>query len=125
MNTKTNIPSDDDFARASRFMEEQAKGLDQVSEAVTMRFKKTSPLQAFHILDQRDVDFRAYIFFEKESDIVECQNSGIIQAIIDCVYAELERVGRGGKEDVKVAFEIDSNENVTENYEGDYFLRLR
>jgi hypothetical protein len=52
--------------------------------------------------------------------------SGVTQEIEDFVYAELERAGRGGKGDIRVAFEFDSDENVNASFEGDYFnCRLR
>ena len=44
--------------------------------------------------------------------------------MMDFVYAALERAGRGKRPDISVAFEFDSDENVTANFEGDYFLRF-
>ena len=120
-----NIPSEEEFARASKYMDEGFLHLEQVREAVLLRFRDTCPLYAFHIMPQRGVDFRAYIFFNTEKDIETCKNSGIAQQIIDFVYSELERVGRGTKAAIKVAFEFDSNENVISKYNGDYFLRLQ
>ncbi len=119
------IPSDEDFARADRLMEERSRNLDKISESVKQRFTLICALHNCYILSQRDVDFRAYVFFEEDKDIKACENSGICQEIEDLVYAELERVGRGKKGDITVAFEFDSDENVTANFEGDYFLRLR
>ena len=58
----TNVPSDEDFERAKRLDREDSRGLEQVSENVTRRFKDRCPLHAFCILSQRDVDFRAYVF---------------------------------------------------------------
>jgi len=125
MSGKGNIPTAEDFERASRLMKERARNLDKVREAVFIRFKAICPLHEFYILDQRDVDFRAYVFFEEEKDIEACESSGISEQIVDCVYAELERAGRGSRADIKVAFEFDSDENVVAHYEGNYFLRLR
>lgn len=125
MNKKSRIPTADEFRRASQFMAEQSRNLENVRAAVLSQFKGISPLYAFHILDQSDVDFRAYVFFVTNRDIEACQQSGISQQIEDCVYEELERAGRGRKGDIRVAFEFDSDENVIANYEGNYFLRLR
>ena len=120
-----NIPSDEDFARASRYMKEQSRNIDKVTENVVQHFKKICPLHYFCIMDQIDVDFRAYVFFKEEKDIPACKSSGIVKDIIDFVYTELELAGRGKREDITVDFEFDSDENVVSNYQGDYFLRLR
>jgi hypothetical protein len=52
-------------------------------------------------------------------------DSGVTDDIGDFIYAELERVGRGTRGEITVAFEFDSDENVQEHFEGDYLLRLR
>lgn len=119
------IPSDEDFARASKYMDEQSRNLDKVRNKVIQNFKNICPLHDFYLLDQIDVDFRAYVFFEKEKDIQEFKNNGIIKNIIDFVYSELELADRGKREEITVAFEFDSDENVTANFGGDYFIRLR
>ncbi len=61
----------------------------------------------------------------EETDLEACKASGISQEMVDFVSLELERVGRGKPEGLKVAFEFDSDENVAANFEGNYFLRLR
>ena len=120
----TNIPSDDDFARAERLDKERSRGLEEVNESVHERFGTRCPLHYFLLMPQRD-DFRAYVFFREDRDIRICEESGVSQEIIDFVYSELERVGRGKREDIRVEFEFDSNEKVNTDFEGDYFLRLR
>ena len=119
------IPNDDDFARAEKLASERARNLDQVSISVMNKFKELCPLHKFSILPQRDVNFRAYVFFESEKDRVLCSESGINQQIIEFVYLELERLGRGNRSEIIVAFEFDSDEKVKKEFEGDYFLRLR
>ncbi len=121
----TDIPSEEEFARAKRLMRSRFRGLDKVSELVKQRFKKIYPLHSFYIMPQRDVSFRAYVFFDRDEDIEACKSSGIVKEIIDAVYCELEYAERGKREEITVAFEFDSNENVARNYEGNYFLRLR
>ena len=66
-----------------------------------------------------------FIFFEKEDDIEQCKEKGVVRQIEDFIFSELERLGRGKREDITVAFEWDSNENVEANFNGDYFQRLR
>ena len=66
-----------------------------------------------------------YVFYKKDNDIQVCRDNGVSQKVEDFVYVELEKHGRGKKENIKASFEFDSDENVAANYEGDYFLRLR
>lgn len=121
----TNIPSDDEFARASQLMRQRSANLDQVRGSVKKAFMDLCPMHDFYILPQRDVNFRAYVFFENETDITKCERDGTVQQIEEFVYRELERVGRGGGGEVSVAFEVDSHERVVSEFEGNYFLRLR
>ena len=120
----SNIPSDEEFERASKKMEKEAHGLDQVCRNAKIHFRNKCPLVNIYLLPQGDVNFRAYIFFEKNKDIETCKNNGITQEITDFIYQNLERVGRGNKCNITVAFEFDSDENVKQNYEGNYYLRL-
>ncbi len=119
------IPSDEGLDRASKMMEQQFQGLDAVEAAVVNHFKNSCPLYDFCILPQGDDGFRAYIFFNTDEDIQKCTEAGIVEDIKACVYEELERAGRGKQGEIEVAFELDSHENVTANFEGNYFFRLR
>lgn len=121
----TNIPSEEEFERAARLMQQRSAHLDQVRDSVKRTFIDICPLHDFYILPQRDVDFRAYVFLEKEVDIIKCERDGTIQKIEELVYSEIERVGRGRRGEISVAFEYDSHERVESEFEGDYFLRLR
>jgi hypothetical protein len=121
----TRLPSEEDLDRAKRKMAERDRHLTQVCENVKNRFLSNCPLHNVYILWQRDVDFRAYVFFNTDTDVVECKSNGTITAIESAVYEELERFGRGKRGEIVVAFEYDSNENVDRKYEGDYLLRLR
>jgi hypothetical protein len=125
MKPMNNIPTQEEFERASRIMKEKSRMLDVVRDAVRREFSERCPLHEFFILDQRDVDFRAYIFFKTETDLVASEKSGIREKLVDFIFSELERVGRGKRETTRVAFEFDSDENVRTKFEGDYFLRLR
>ena len=119
------IPSDEELDRASKMMERQFQGLDVVKDTVVSRFKNACPLHDFHILPQGEEGFRAYVFFNTDADVQKCTEVGIVEEIKACVYEDLQRVGRGKIGETTVAFELDSDENVRANFEGDYFLRLR
>jgi hypothetical protein len=121
----SNIPSDEDFARAERLDRERWRNVEMVRKRVIAHFKRICPLYDVCLLPQGDPDFRAYVFFEKDRDVEACKNSGIVQQMTDFVYAELELAGRGKRGDITVAFEFDSDENVMAKFAGDYFLRLR
>ncbi len=121
----TNIPTEDEFERASKFMEERSRHLDTIRDRLKMHFSKLCPLYDFYILPQRDVNYRAYVLFEKENDIDSCKRNGIVEQIKEFIFDELERYRKEKRENITVAFELDSNENVILNFEGDYFLRLR
>ena len=149
----TNIPSDDDFARADKLDRYRSRNLEKVNENVDRHLKDICSLHYFELMHQGDDAFRAYVFFENEKELQEflrgtqriatdevflffksadegiqaSQISEGVQDIIDFVYAELERADRGKRGDIKVAFEFDSDENVNAKpqYHGDYFLRLR
>src|SRR5690625_1085357 len=120
----SNVPSNEDFERAARKMAERSRNLDKLREMFLQRFGSRYPLHEFCIMPQRDVDFRAYVFFDKNNDVETSKESGLNEEIIDFVYESLEFLGRGRRGEVTVVFEFDSNENVEENFEGDYYLRL-
>lgn len=119
------VPSDEELDRASKMMEQQFSSLDAVKNNVVKHFKSECPLYDFRILPQGDNGFRAYVFFETDRDVEECKKNGIVDDLKDFVVQELIRVGRWTEDKTIIAFELDSDENVTANYEGDYFLRLR
>ena len=121
----TDIPSNEDFERAKRLARERSRSLDSVSFRVKERFGSKASVDCAYILPQRDVSFRAYIFFRTNGDLEKAADSGVTDDIGDFIYAELERVGRGTRGEITVAFEFDSDENVQEHFEGDYLLRLR
>lgn len=119
------IPTDEEFERASSQMKERSRNLDEIRGLFKQHFKNECPLHEFYIIPQLDVTFRSYVFFEKNSDIEKCKEEGIFQQIEEFVFEKLEIFGRGNRQETTVAFEYDSNENVEANYEGDYFLRMR
>jgi hypothetical protein len=118
------IPSDEEFAKARQKRAERHRNLESVRRNVLQKLRCGLPLHDFYILSQRDVDFRAYVFFVRNDDIKTCKDNDSIADIEDCVYAELARAGRGKRGEIVVAFEYDSDENVKQSFEGNYYLRL-
>ena len=122
---QNNIPSREDFLRAKAAMKKDDHGLSEVRETVIAQFKSKG-LHEFMVLYSRKTDaFGAYVFYEMDSQISEANETGLAKEIELLVFGELERVGRGSKNVIKVNFEFDSHENVVRNYEGDYYNRLR
>ena len=119
-----NIPSEEDFARASSNMKQRSRGLSDVRERILDRFQRSGELHEFFILDCSDSSFRAYVFYPQEKDIRQAESSGLEARIRDAVFNELENVGRGNRQSVEVEFELDSHENVERKFEGNYFNRL-
>jgi hypothetical protein len=101
--------------------------MKSASENSRRYFKKVCPKDGYnlHLIAEGDKKFRAYIFYNKNEDIQTYSDNGVSQQIVDFVYAELERQKRGKRDEIDVAFEFDSHENVRAKYDGDYFLRLR
>ena len=120
-----NIPSDEEFARASRMSEERYRNLDIVEAKVIRHFKPLCPLHDLALLPYGDAGFQVYVFFEQDKDIEACNRSGVTQAILDYLYKELEQAGRGSRDNITVRVEVDSHENVVAKYQGDYDRRLR
>jgi len=120
-----NIPTKEEFDRANRETASLFDGLGDVSKSFMAKFSVVEQLDRFEILPQVDTDFRAYIFFKTEADVRNLEVASLLLEMRDFVFTELERVGRGNREDISVDFEIDSLENVKRNFGGNYFLRMR
>lgn len=121
----TKIPSDEAFARAKRQMAEDSRGLDAVCRAVNARFEDERWFHRVYVLPQRDVEFRAYVFFKSDAELQDPEAKVWRARIENAVREELERNGRGERDKVSVGFEYDSDENVDRNFDGDYLYRLR
>jgi hypothetical protein len=119
------IPTAEDFDRASRLMKQRSHMLDAVRDAFRHEFTARHSLHEFFIIDQRDADFRAYVFLKTEKDLAAAKENGVCTRMEDFIYSQLERVGRGTRGSIQVAFEFDSHERVKANFGGNYFLRLR
>ncbi len=122
---KLNIPTEEDFARAKAAMRKNDQGLSAVRERMLERFRHSGVHEFFAFYSPANDVFIAHVFYRRDCQIAEAEQSGLAAKIRDAAYNELENVGRGTRNAIKVVFEFDSDENVTANYEGDYFLRLR
>ncbi|MFK7779107.1 MAG: hypothetical protein QM501_13460 [Gimesia sp.] len=126
--SKNKIPSEADFARAKAARRYYDRGLSDVYDRLFKRFNKrgVDRISIFYCRDSNT--FGAYVFYLTDRMIVEGKESGLSSEIEEAVYEELTTAGRGGSGDqntLDVSFEFDSYENVEQNYDGDYFDRLR
>lgn len=106
-------------------MRERLRGLDDVRQRVLNHFKATLPIHNFYISPHRDSGFHAILFLKADSDIQSVEQSGFVSAIRDYIFAQLAAVGRGHPPETTLVLELDSDENVSKKYHGNYFNRLR
>ncbi len=121
----SNLPTKEDIARADSKMRERERGLDTVEGNLSKRFQGRGGFHKIFVMWQKDVDFRAYVFFRLDKDAETARESGLLDEIEDAFLEELEKVDRARRGETKVALEIDSHENVERNYRSSYFLRMR
>jgi hypothetical protein len=121
---KSKIPTREQLDRASKALAERARVLAEARERVFARFVTRCHLHKLSLMDQMDVDVRAYVFAETDADLKAMHAAGLDRELMDAVYEELERVGRGSREQLKVAFEFDSHEQVEAKFNGNYLHRL-
>lgn len=120
-----NIPTAEDFARARAAMKEHDRGLSEVRDKISKRFREAGLHETFVLYSPANALFVAYLFYQRNDQIEAAAKSGLSLQIKQAVLEELERVGRGNRETIKLDLEFDSHENVEANFEGDYYLRLR
>ncbi len=123
--SQNNIPSEEDFARAKAYMEELDAGFDKVSENIKKHYGKDNVHKVFLFYSPKIDTFGAYVFFLKNDQVDEAKKSGLSSQIEEAIRNELENVGRGDRNLLKLNVEFDSHENVEKDYEGDYYDRLR
>src|SRR5262249_44689271 len=98
----------EELAEASRLSQEAMRNLDVVEDNLYERFTPKCALWDVFLLDQIDVDFRAWVFFKKGSDLEACKRNGITEEIREFIRDDLERVGRGKKEETTLDVQFDS-----------------
>ncbi len=65
-------------------------GLDAACASINQKFGSTFGFHRVYILPQRDVKFRAYVFFKTARDVIDSASNGARLAIENAVYNELE-----------------------------------
>ena len=121
---KENGPSKEDFERAEANLRMRERGLDKVRNRILDRFRGTVHNIYVYYSFPRE-SFGAVIFYPLDCDIQRAHNSGLSDQIKDAVFEALEDFGRGRRDEIKVIFEFDSDENIVRNFGGDYTERFR
>lgn len=120
-----NVPSEEDFQRAELADRERQRGLSQIRDCILNRFSKYGVHEVFVFFSPQKNTFGAYIFFQWNRQVEEAEESGLTSTIKEAIFDELDHAGRGIRNTIKVDFEFDSHENVEQNFDGDYYNRLR
>lgn len=123
--SRGSIPTDEDFARARAAMQNRDHGLSDVRSTILNHFGPDGLHQFFILYSENHDLFGAYLFFNTQSDLMAAEQSGLTGKIKSSVANEVERVGRVEKAALNIRFEIDTDENVQNEYDGDYYARLR
>jgi len=125
------IPSNEDFERASKKHSLEYRGLESVCNRVKQHFEARCSFHDIFMFVEKDEDspqdwpdFRAVVVFKHDSDVEHYLNDGLAQQVIDKTYEEIEKAGRGRRPDITIEFEFDSDENIKATY-GSYSNRLR
>lgn len=118
------IPSPEAIARARAKSAEATRNLGKVEYNLQLRFEKRCQIDIIEIYAGESANFRAYVFFDTDEHLEDNKRSGICQEIIDAAYEELERAGRGPRDQIEVVAEFESTENVRRNYGGSYQARM-
>jgi hypothetical protein len=131
MNPKSRITPEEQAQRAARIAKADAifdqryKGTEQIEIALYARLQDSIPLWRIDPLPHGSNHFEVYFFFETNDELEASKTNGKREEIERVTWEEIERAGRGKPPETKVTFVYDSDENVIENYEGDYQNRLR
>jgi hypothetical protein len=87
--------------------------------------KNNARIFTIHFVPMYDFSLEVYVFYEKDADISENQKNGVSENVKQIFIKTISSMGYMEKFGDKISFEFDSNENVINNYNGSYFLRLR
>lgn len=123
--TDNNPSNESNFERANRLINEEFGGLDEASQAALDHLQPQYPLAHLQLFPHREADFHAYVFFQSDAQVAASENDGSRSVIEDAVYTAIANAGKGTRPGTSIVFEYDSEQNVKENFQGSYYLRMR
>ena len=124
MGQNRDIPSDENFRRASEAIRKRSRGLSEIRDEILNKFRG-SVIHEFFIFDLSEKSFKAFVFYNTNKQLEESDNTEFAEELQETIFELLEKFGRGKREDIDLKLEFDSHENVNQLFGGDYFTRLR
>jgi len=120
---KLKIPTQDDFVRAKKTMAYRDRNWDEISREARAALGKIFDLHELSIFPN-DCEFEAILFFKTNGDM---QRAASCDAAMKArsVLSDVIRPFRPECAEIEITIELDSHENVTANFNGSYFARLR
>ena len=123
----TDRSKEERIAAADAHMREVDRGMDQVEASAWRYFQSVCPFHSkkVFVIAVGMKKFGAIFFYDRDEHVRIYAANGVSQKLEDFVYSELERVGRGTRDDISVIVEFDSHESVLAKHGGNYHQRLR
>lgn len=118
------IPTDEDFARADALMAARERKFAVVRDKVLRSFAGQIPLHDIFLFCGPATDYDAYVFYESTADMEACRANGAEQAIREAICQGFAEFSEHGTQPT-VTFNFDSHENVKRQCNGNYDKYLR
>lgn len=119
------IPSEEDFALARAKMAQRDKHWNEISLSARTELQQFVSLHHFAIFPRERCQYHAIAFLLANADVADATARGFEQ-VARKIITEIVVSFRGEEcPECQVSIEFDSWENVTRNFGGSYFDRLR
>lgn len=102
-----------------------AKAKKELNYWVNLEVPNYHSLQFIFPFVEGDKHIKTWIFYKMNQDIYENEVNGSTSAIKSKFLNLIKKYEMPIEVIQRMEFEVDSDENVKENYEGNYFYRLR
>lgn len=119
-----NIPSEEEFAKASAALSRINKYFAEVRDRVLRSFGGKAPLHNLYFFGHPEKMVQVHVFFDTERDKNTCHMNGIDKQIEDAIRMEL-RVRNLDSTCPEIKLVYDSHENVQKVCNGNYLQYLR
>lgn len=107
--------------------EEQQWDFIEKAKMILMNWSKVNNVHLFavHFVPMSDFSLEVYVFYKSDFDIIQYQKNGVSDKVKQIFIKALNDLNYMKNFNNNITFTFDSNENVINNYQGSYFLRLR
>ena len=116
-----NIPTDEEFARASESMSAQHRMFATIRDHVLRLFAAQAQLHDIYFFGS-ETDYEAHIFYDSEADIERCRVNGVERMLKEAICQAFAGTAKsqGSSISPTLAFKFDSHENVKRRCNGNY-----